>query len=87
MHPLLKKILDAPLVMLHGTIRNEDKIFSAKQRCNIFATLIQIETTLFQHWNAVLGKKSLLRIVLCNITLRVTTAVFYGGFNVTATKL
>ena len=68
-------------VMLHGTI------FSAKQHCNIVATLIQMVATLFQHWNAVLRKKSLLRIVPCNITLRVTIAVFYGGFNATTTKL
>ena len=62
-------------------------IFSAKQHYNIVATLIQMVATLFQHWNGVLRKKSLLRIVPCNITLRVTIVVFYGGFNATATKL
>ena len=44
-------------------------IFRATQRCNIVATLFQIVTTLFQHCNAVLRKKSSLRIIPCNITL------------------
>ena len=55
-------------VMLHGTIRKDD--FSATQRCNIVATLFQMAATLFQHYNAVLSWKSSLRIVPCNITLR-----------------
>ena len=41
-------------VMLHGTICNDDFIFSATQRCNIAATLFRIVTTLFQHCNDVL---------------------------------
>ena len=40
-------------VMLDETIRNDD--FSATQRCNIVAKLFRIVTTLFQHYNAVLG--------------------------------
>ena len=55
-------------VMLHGTIRKDD--FSATQCCNIVATLFQMAATLFQHYNAVLSWKSSLRIVPCNITLR-----------------
>ena len=43
-------------------------IFSATKRCNIVPTLFPMVTTLFQHCNAVLCKKSSLRIVPCNIT-------------------
>ena len=42
----------------------------AIQRYNIVTTLFRIVTTSFQHCNAVLHKKSSLRIVPCNITLR-----------------
>ena len=50
-------------------------IFSATQRCNILATLFRIVTTLFQHCNAVLRKESSFRIVSCNITTDINTAV------------
>ena len=39
-------------VMLRETIRNDDH--SVTQRCNIVATLFRMDTTLFQHCNAVL---------------------------------
>jgi len=35
------------------------------------ATLFRIGTTLFQRWNSVLRYKSSLRIVPCNITLKI----------------
>ena len=50
------------------TRRFATTIFSATQRCNIVATLFRMLTTLFQHCNDVLRKKSSRRIVLCNIT-------------------
>ena len=49
------------------TRRFATTILSATQRCNIVATLFRIVTTLFQHCNAVLRKKSSLPIVPCNI--------------------
>ena len=52
--------------MLHQTISNDD--ISATQRSNIVATLFWEVTTWFQHCNPVLGWKSSLRIVACNIT-------------------
>ena len=47
-------------------------IFSTTQRCKIVATLFQMVRTLFQHCNAVLHQKSLLRIVVSYITSSVT---------------
>ena len=54
-------------------------IFSATQRYNIVATLIQMVATLFQHCNAVLRKKSSLRIVPCNITFKANNADYWKG--------
>ena len=58
-----------------GELKSFKLIFSATQRCNIVATLFRIVTTLFQHCNAVLRKESSLRIVSCNITTDINTAV------------
>ena len=52
--------------MLHQTISNDD--ISTTQRSNIVAISFWIVTTCFQHCNPVLGWKSSLRIVPCNIT-------------------
>ena len=85
--------------ILKGDVTGEDFIttsFSTTQHCEIVAKLFQMVRTLFQHCNAVLHQKSLLRIVLSNITLKVTfqkkateqyfscRTVYYaeqGGFN------
>ena len=53
------------------TRRFATTIFGSTKRCNIVGTLFRIVTTLFQHCNAVLHQKSLLRIVPCNITFTV----------------
>ena len=52
--------------MLHVTISNDD--ISTTQRSNIVAILFWIVTTCFQHCNPMLGWKSSLRNVPCNIT-------------------
>ena len=52
--------------MLHETISNDD--ISTTQRSNIVAILFWIVTTCFQHCNPMLGWKSSLRNVPCNIT-------------------
>ena len=67
------------------TKRSATTIFSKTQRCNIVPTLLQMVATLFQHCNAVLRKKSWLRIVLCNITLR--ASCLYAWRHVLADKL
>ena len=55
-------------LMLQETIRHDD--YWRNTAFNIVATLIQMVATFFQHCNAVLYKKSSLRIVPCNIALK-----------------
>ena len=58
-------------------------IFSATHCYNIVVTLFRIVTTLLQHWNIVLCWKSLLRILLCNITLKMfsTKSLWEGNIS------
>ena len=66
------RLQQALKLMLHKTIiLFITTIFSATQCRNIVATLFGMATTLFQHYNTVLLKILLLRIVLRNMTLSV----------------
>ena len=64
----IKRTLQTVKVMFitHETILKDD--FYSNTVTGVVATLFCMVTTLFQHCNAVLREKSLLRIVPCNIT-------------------